>query len=356
MTSGIVAAPARKITVLVVDDSRTQRELLLYLLEEAGSFEIVGTAADGIDAVEKTERLRPDIVLMDCQMPRADGFEATRMIMNRCPTPIIMCSSVLSDDEVSHTFDAIKSGALAFLAKPSADREGLALDGRALIQTLRLMSDVKVVGRRTQPAKPRISATARVEKTRRVDLICLAGSTGAPGIIADILSEIGSKLPAPMLIVQHMAAGFVGGFAKWLSTASGIPVKVAEHGVVPLVGEAYLAPDNRHMGINERGHIVLSDTPPEEGFRPSADYLFRSAARRHGPATIGVLLTGMGRDGAAGLTELRQAGALTIAQDEPTCVVFGMPREAIERGGASLVLPPSGIARIIGSACGRTGG
>jgi two-component system chemotaxis response regulator CheB len=347
MSSSTATSPARTIRVLVAEDSRTQRELLLYILEEAGGFEVVATAADGLEAVQKTEKLRPDIVLMDCHMPRADGFEATRAIMSRCPTPIVMCSSTLSQDEMSHTFDAIKSGALAFLVKPSAESDAEA-EGEALVQTLRLMSEVKVVGRRAPP--PRIRKSKPAERGRRVSLICIAGSTGAPGVIADILSDIGSAPAAPVLIVQHMAAGFVGGFAKWLCDAAGFPVRVAEQGMKAVAGEVYLAPDDRHMGIAERARIELSDAPPQEGFRPSADYLFRSAARLHGASTIGVLLTGMGRDGAAGLTELRRAGALTIAQDEPTCVVFGMPREAIARGGATHVLPPSGIAQIIGSA------
>jgi two-component system chemotaxis response regulator CheB len=348
MSANAAAASARTIRVLIAEDSRTQREMLLYMLEEAGGFEIVATAADGLEAVEKTEKLRPDIVLMDCHMPRADGFEATRAIMSRCPTPIVMCSSTLSQDEMSHTFDAIKSGALAFLVKPSVEDDAEA-QGEALVQTLRLMSEVKVVGRRAPAPSPANRKSSPAER-RRVRLICIAGSTGAPGIIADILSEIGGKPAAPILVVQHMAAGFVGGFARWLSDTIGLPVRVAQHGMKALAGEVYLAPDERHMGIADRGKIALSDAPPEEGFRPSADHLFRSAARLYGATTIGVLLTGMGRDGAAGLTELRRAGGLTIAQDEPTCVVFGMPREAIERGGATHVLPPSGIAQIIASA------
>jgi two-component system, chemotaxis family, protein-glutamate methylesterase/glutaminase len=347
------AAPAGKISVLVAEDSRTQREMLVYLLEEAG-FEISGTAVDGLEAVEKTERLRPDIVLMDCHMPRADGFEATRMIMSRCPTPIVMCSSMASQDEMSHTFDAIKSGALAFQVKPALD--GAEVDGSALIQTLRLMSDVKVVGRRALPLNGRKRISASQVDVRHVDLICIAGSTGAPGVIADILTEIGRTATAPILIVQHMAAGFVGGFAKWLSTAAGIPVRVAEDGVKLVAGEAYLAPDDRHMGINGRGHIALSDAPPEEGFRPSADHLFHSAAQFNPAGTIAVLLTGMGRDGAAGLTALHRAGALTMVQDEATCVVFGMPREAIARGGVTHVLPPSGIAQMICASNQRIGG
>jgi two-component system chemotaxis response regulator CheB len=343
---GIVPPAARKISVLVAEDSRTQREMLLYLLEEAGGFEIAGTAADGLEAVEKTERLRPDIILMDCHMPRVDGFEATRMIMSRCPTPIVMCSSTTSQDEMSHTFDAIKSGALAFQVKP--DMEGSGTDAGTLIQTLRLMSDVKVVGRRTQAGGLRKGAAVlQADKGRQIDLICIAGSTGAPGVLADILAEVGPRATAPILIVQHMAPGFVEGFAKWLTDTVGMPVRVGANGMKLVPGEAYLAPDHSHMGVSSRGHILLSDAPPEEGFRPSADHLFHSAARLSAETTIGVLLTGMGRDGASGLTELRRAGALTIAQDEASCVVFGMPKEAIARGGATHVLPPSGIAQII---------
>jgi two-component system chemotaxis response regulator CheB len=354
--TNVVSAPERKIRVLVAEDSRTQREMLLYMLEVAGGFEIVGVAADGIEAVEKTERLRPDIVLMDCQMPRADGFEATRNIMNRCPTPIVMCSNTLSQDEVYHTFDAIKSGALAFVVKPPVDPESEA-PGNDLIRTLRLMAEVKVVGRRAHPLSVRKpEAPEAAVKGRRIGLICLAGSTGAPGVIADILTGLGDKPAAPILVVQHMAAGFVAGFAKWLSNTAGFPVQVATAGTTAKPGEVYLAPDDRHMGINGRGQIVLDDGPLEEGFRPSADFLFRSAAVNRGAATLAVLLTGMGRDGAAGLAELKHAGALTIAQDEASCVVFGMPREAILRGAATYVLAPASIAQVIGSVRRTIGG
>jgi len=349
-------APERTISLLIAEDSRTQREMLLYLIEEAGGFDVVGTAADGVEVVEKTEKLRPDIVLMDCHMPRADGFEATRTIMSRCPTPIVMCSSTLSQDEMGHTFDAIKSGALAFLPKPSVEDADATDKAAALVRTLRLMSEVKVVGRRAQPINAARQKQTAAGRTRAFSVACIAGSTGAPGVIADILSDLEGKPQLPILIVQHMAAGFVQGFANWLAGVSKLRVQVATNGTTPMAGEVYLAPDDRHMGINERGQIWLSDAPPIEGFRPSADHLFRSVARFRGATAIGVLLTGMGRDGAAGLGELRGAGALTIAQDEATCVVFGMPREAIDRGAATCVLSPSDIAQVISSARRLAGG
>jgi two-component system chemotaxis response regulator CheB len=336
------------ISVLIVEDSPTQREALMAILEEAGEFEVVGTARDGNEAVSETERLRPNIVLMDCHMPKANGFEATRLIMQQCPTPIVMVSSTLSQGEIEQTFEAIKSGALAFLVKPGLEDSPEAAKNReALTQTLRLMSEVRVVGRRSLPKKERaVAVTFRAtERTRKV--IAIAGSTGAPGVIADILSAVSPAPSAPILIVQHMASGFVPGFARWLSATVGFPVKVAEHGMTPIAGEAYLAPDSRHMGLDRRGRIALSDAPPEEGFRPSANFLFRSVAQSIGASTLGVLLTGMGRDGAAGLLAMRQAGATTIAQDEASCVVFGMPREAIALGAAEYVMPPSDIGRAL---------
>lgn len=338
------------ISVLIAEDSPTQREVLTFMLEEAGGFEIVGTARDGLEVVSAAERLRPDIILMDCHMPNANGFEATQAIMQRCPTPIVMVSSTLAQDEVEHTFDAIKNGALAFLAKPTLDDGPEETKAReTLFQTLRLMSEVKVVGRRSTAVKKPPASVGVPLAEPATKVIAIAGSTGAPGVIAEILAAAAEPSMAPILIVQHMASGFVGGFARWLSSAAGFPVKVAEPGMRPIVGEAYLAPDDLHMGLDGVGRIVLSTDPPEQGFRPSANFLFRSVARSAGASALGVLLTGMGRDGATGLLALRQAGAMTIAQNEASCVVFGMPREAIAVGAALHVLAPAQVARVLAS-------
>jgi two-component system chemotaxis response regulator CheB len=346
----MTGAEGKRISVLIAEDSPTQRESLLAILEEAGEFDVVGIARDGHEALSSTERLRPDIVLMDCHMPKANGFEATRLIMQQCPTPIVMVSGTLSQGEIEQTFEAIKSGALAFLVKPGLEDTPADVKNReALKQTLRLMSEVRVVGRRSLPKRGRPSSSALPHMERARKVIAIAGSTGAPGVIADILSAVSPGPPVPVLIVQHMASGFVPGFARWLSSAVGFPVKVAEHGMSPVAGEAYLAPDGRHMGLDRRGRIALSDAPPEEGFRPSANFLFRSVAQSGGASTLGVLLTGMGRDGAAGLLAMRRAGATTIAQDEASCVVFGMPREAIALGAAEYVMPPSDIGRALAS-------
>lgn len=346
--------PTRAITAVLAEDSPTQRVLLSWILEDIGGFHLVGVAKNGREAIAQVEALHPDIVVMDCLMPEANGFEATQEIMQRCPTPIVLISATSSYGEVEYAFEAIRSGALAFAAKPAdADSDVKVRDD--LIRTIRLMAEVKVIKRRP-PAAIRASIPDGAQIAgRRIKLVAIAGSTGAPAVIGDVLKGIAGEPVAPILIVQHMAVGFVTGFAKWLSERSGINVNVAEHGILPTAGTAYLAPDDHHMGIDSLGHVVLSQSGLEEGFRPSANYLFRSVAEHFGRSAMGVLLTGMGRDGAAGLGAMRRAGSLTIAQDEASCVVFGMPREAIRQNAVEKVLSPPEIAGAIRSLAKKRG-
>jgi len=342
------------IRVLIVEDSAVQREFLRFVLEDAGTFEIVGTANDGEEGVAKTEELRPDIVLMDCHMPKLDGIGATRRIMERCPTPIVLASASTAADETQITFDAIKNGALAVVNKPpgltSPDFDRVATE---LIQTLTLMAEVKVV--RRWPARPerpvRVTPAARPVDVR---VVAIVGSTGAPTAIAEILEGIAAAAPPPVLVVQHIAAGFIGGFATWLASRTGMEVALAQHGTVARAGCVYIAPDGAQMTIATDARIALAaEAAPEEGFRPSGTVLLRSVAQSFGKHAIGIVLTGMGRDGVAGLVELQRAGAVTIAQDEESSVVFGMPREAAAAGAATYVLAPSGIAQVIRSYSGE---
>ena len=336
---------SKPISIVVAEDSATQLEFLMSLLQEAGGFDIVGVASDGREAIDATGRLRPDIVLMDCHMPHATGIEATRVIMDKFPTPIVIVSSTLAREEIDQTFEALKCGALAFLPKPTLEAFESGPDSALLIRTLRLMAEVKVVGRRIKPALQR--RPLQVSKHAEVRMIGVGGSTGAPGVIAEILAGVPAESAAPILIVQHMARGFVEGFARWLSNTTHFPVGIGTQGTSVRPGYAYLCPDDRHMGVDAGGRIVLSDAEPEEGFRPSANFLFRSISQSFGRAAMGVLLTGMGRDGAAGLLVVRQAGGMTVAQDEASCVVYGMPREAVALGAAQHVLPPVEMVRII---------
>lgn len=341
------------IRVLIVEDSAVQRQFLKFILEDAGTFEVVGMANDGEEGVAMTEQLRPDIVLMDCHMPKLDGIGATRQIMERCPTPIVITSASPSAGETQISFDAIKSGALAVANKPPAitspDFDRIAGE---LTRTLALMSEVKVVRRwAARPrAATRVTAANAPQPAGDVRAIAIVGSTGAPTAIAEILSGIAAPSTPPVLIVQHIADGFIDGFAVWLAARTGMAVGLAQHDAVAQPGCAYLAPDGSQMTIDAKGRIRLAaDTALEDGFRPSGTVLLRSVAQSFGSHAIGIVLTGMGRDGVAGLVELQRAGGITIAQDEESSVVFGMPREAIAAGAASHVLPPEGIVQLIKS-------
>jgi two-component system, chemotaxis family, protein-glutamate methylesterase/glutaminase len=339
------------IRLLLAEDSAVQREFLTYILEESGDFEIVGTAVDGEEAVEMAGRIRPDIILMDAHMPKLDGIAATRIIMETCPVPIVMASATSTAGEVKFTFDAMKSGALAMVSKPPAltspdfDRAT-----SELTRTLRLMSEVKVVrrwpARASRDTGPETPAASRRHPVR---VVGIAGSTGAPNVIAEILTELAGEDCPPLLVVQHIAGGFIEGFALWLAAQTGMDVQMGQSGTLVRRGCAYIAPDGTQMGIDKAGKIVLSSEPEEDGFRPSGSFLLRSLAHAFGSRAMGVLLTGMGRDGVAGLVEVQRAGGVTVVQNEESCVVFGMPREAVRIGAAQHVLPPDGIVQLIKS-------
>lgn len=338
------------IRVLLAEDSPVQRELLSYVIRKTGEFEIVASVHDGQEAVEEAERLGPDLILMDCQMPKLDGIAATKAIMERKPTPIVVMTGSYVGDAVKFSFEAIGSGALAVVAKPTA--VGSAANERAvehLVETMRLMSAVKVVRRwreRMPDGETAHGGEAPGHRTR-ARLVAIAGSTGAPAVVAEILNAVAGKLDAPILIVQHISEGFVGGFALWLQHRSGIAVEVARDGVQARAGCAYVAPDDAHLEIDEKSCLVLKRDPPLNGFRPSATALFQSVARSFGPAALGVLLSGMGRDGAEGLLSMHQRGAVTAVQNEESCVVFGMPQEALRIGAADSALEPAAIAKLI---------
>lgn len=340
------------IRILIVEDSAVQRELLRFVLDEAGGFDIVGTATDGEDAIKQAAALKPDVILMDCHMPKMDGIAATRIIMETRATPIVIASATSLRGDAEFPFEAIRNGALAVVNKPAApgvpDYDRVAA---TLVRTLRLMSEVRVVRRwpaQSAGAVPRVVLTRPPDRSV-VAMVALTGSTGAPHVIADILGGIAPDLCVPVLIVQHMTEGFSPGFASWLTTRTGVPVQIAAHGERTQPGRAYIAPDGAHMGVDARGVIALTTGAEIDGFRPSATALLTSVADAFGARAMGVVLTGMGRDGAAGLLRVKQAGGVTAVQDETTSVVFGMPAEAIRLGAASHVLTPPAIMTMIRS-------
>jgi len=336
------------IRVVVVDDSPTACELLVAIFQGSEGIQVIGVGCDGEDAVRLTKRLRPDVVTMDVRMPKMDGLEATRRIMREVPTPIVIVTgSNVVRAEATLTFEALRAGALTVVSKPGlADPETC----DKVLQAVRLMSEVPVVhhwGRGEQRPSDELRtlpSPVDADDQRRVQIIGIVSSTGGPAALAAVLGPLPSDFPVPILVVQHVTRGFVAGLAEWLDGKTPLRVGLASHGDTPRPRDILLSPDDYHMQVNARGVVELCKEPPYKGLRPSANYLFHSLAKAYGPRAVGIVLTGMGDDGAEGLEALHQAGGLTVAQDEQSCVVYGMPREAVARNAVDRVLPLDQIA------------
>lgn len=329
--------------VLVAEDSVTTRRLLVEILRSEPGVEVVGEASNGVEAVEMTRRLKPDVVTMDVHMPLMEGFEATRRIMVEAPTPIVIVTSSLDARAVEVSMHALRAGALTVLAPPAGPgADDFEVQRRRFLDAIESMSQVKVVRRWPERGVTVRPAPAPVGPRPR--LVAMAASTGGPAAIAQVLSELPGGFPLPILVVQHIALGFGRGFATWLNTVSSIRVKVAEEGEPLAAQTVYVAPDDRHLGVTDRPAIALSSAPPIVGSRPSATFLFDSVARAFGDSAIAVILTGMGRDGVEGLRAIRAAGGRILAQDEESSVVFGMPGAAVAEGLADATLPLGKVA------------
>jgi two-component system chemotaxis response regulator CheB len=273
-----------------------------------------------------------------------NGYEATRQIMERVPTPIVLISASISRQEVAMTFEALKAGALTVLDKPhGVDHLDNAKDALQLQETVKLMAGVKVI-RRWPVRDRRALSPARPNKAVRIHIVAIGASTGGPTVLAEILRGFPGGLKVPVLVVQHIAQGFAQGLAEWINRETSLEVKLAESGEIAQPGAVYLAPHGAHMGIGKDFRIHLTNGPEQNGFRPSVSHLLHSVADAFGRSAVGILLSGMGQDGASGLLQLRTAGGLTIAQDEYSSVVFGMPGEAVRLGAAQHVLSPKQIS------------
>jgi two-component system, chemotaxis family, protein-glutamate methylesterase/glutaminase len=343
-----------KIKVLVADDSSVTRMLLVHLLNADLGMQVIGTVNDGQAALDfiLANSQQPDVVLMDIHMPRMDGFEATRRIMETRPLPIVICTATADPKELAIAFRSMEAGALACVEKPVAsDHPDFELQVQHLLLTVRLMSEVKVVRRWPRRAALERAPTYAVADPRSsrvgIKLIGIGASTGGPPVLQTILSGLSPDFPVPLLIVQHITRGFLPGMVEWLNQTTGLQVHIAAHEVCPLPGHAYIAPDDFHLGVGAGGRMLMSREAPENGLRPAVAYLFRSLADTVGPGSVGVLLTGMGKDGAAELKRMKDCGAFTIAQDRASSIVHGMPGEAIELGAATQVLPADRIAGVL---------
>ncbi len=343
----------KSIRVLIVEDSRVVSEFISRVLNSDPMIEVVGIAADGREAVEAARRTRPHVITMDIHMPGVDGFQATRNIMETVPTPIIIVSASSAPDNVAIQFQAIEAGALTVAALPHGPGHPEHEDSaKQLIDAVKLMSEVKVVRRWVRP-KPPSTATAsgplkQVKPTHwPIRVVAIGASTGGPLALQVLLAALPKDLSVPVLVVQHMTPGFTHGFVEWLAKSTGFPVRLAVNGESLLPGHAYVAPDDFQMGVNSEHHIILTRHERENGMRPSVSFLFRSVEAAFGAQAAGVLLTGMGVDGVEELWQLRKVGAITLAQDEESSIIHGMPGQAIKAGAAMHILSPEGIAKAL---------
>lgn len=335
------------IRVMVVDDSPVVLEQLQFVLNDDPDLRVIGTAHDGEEAVRVVAEKKPDIVLMDINMPKMNGFEATRKIMQNTPVPIIIITSTRDPNEVAVSFEAMQVGALACLQKPPGiGHKDYEQTTRGLKKTVKLMAGIPVVRHwNTMPRSDAVSIEVpSCKPPHSYGVVAIGASTGGPPAIETILSLLPHNFPVPVLIVQHMSDGFTRGFVEWLNKSSKVPVIIPRDGEPLNPGFAYVAPEGFHMGMDNNRSIILSPAPPDGGLRPSVSYMFHSVHSVCGNRVIAVLLTGMGDDGADELLHLKNAGAVTFAQDEGSSVVFGMPGVAIKRGAALYVMPPEKIA------------
>lgn len=338
------------VNVLLVGDASPLRQRLAKLIDEAPNLCLVGTADSRKSALEFLAQAKPNVVLIDNAMRGGDAFEATRSIMENHPLPIVMCASASCLREAANAFHAIEAGALALVeSPPPPPHVDAARLTKELLQSIKLMAGVKVVRRWPRrsgpvPSRPSPKITAASGHSGAVGI---GASTGGPLALQTALGGLDKDFPWPVLVVQHITAGFLPGLAEWLSRTTPLQVQIASHGTRPQPGHVYLAPDDFHLSMARDGSMQLTHDPVLNGVRPSIDVLFESLAYHSAPQAIGVLLTGMGKDGAQGLKALHDRGAVTIAQDQQTSVIHGMPGVAIAMNAASQVLPVGEIANAL---------
>lgn len=354
------------IDVLVVDDSPTARLLMREVLERDPQLRVVATAEDGDDALRQLAAHSPDVITMDITMPGESGIETTRRIMCSAPVPIIIVSSHWHPTETAKTFEVLEAGALSIVEKPRPGAADFERSSRALTELVHSLAEVRPVRRCSAGLSPASAAPAQVPRaivesvcTQQhpddtcCQLVAIAASTGGPQALKTILGALPADLNLPVAVVQHITPGFLEGLVRWLCGECALPVVIAQHGQRLAPGTVAFGPEGQHMRILPGGVVELTSEPPVHSVRPSGTVLLHSVAASYGPRAMGIVLSGMGRDGSEGLKALKDAGGLTIAQDKATSIVHGMPGEAIRLQAADHVLPPAAIARTIATCAPR---
>jgi two-component system chemotaxis response regulator CheB len=337
------------IRVLVVDDSPLMCKILTNIMNCDPEILVVAVAINGKEAAELVPQVKPDIITMDIDMPVMDGFEATKQIMAHHPTPILIVSSTVFKTGMEKVFKAISHGALDVIDKSELELAGEKKSGEALISKIKFLNGVRVIHQ--PPTKFRDETTVvdlKATRERASDrIVAIVASTGGPQALLEILKRLPEDFPCGIVIVQHITSGFLAGLVAWLAKECKIKVKIGEDSEEIRPGVAYIAPDNFQMRVEGGGKIKLSNEPAFGGHRPSGDVLLESVARAYGKRGVAAILTGMGRDGAMGMKAIKQLHGKTIAQNEKTCVVFGMPHAAVEMNAIDKVLPLERIAEEI---------
>ncbi|WP_035992435.1 chemotaxis-specific protein-glutamate methyltransferase CheB [Leptolyngbya sp. KIOST-1] len=338
------------IRLLIVEDSPVALAILQRMLRSAPDMEVVGVARNGQEALAMIPMVNPSLICTDLHMPKMDGLELTAEVMARFPCPILVISASVREDDTQTVFRILEAGALDIFPKPraglDAEYEQVKTD---LLAKIRVLAGVSVFTHRRRGPSPGAAAppprpATLPRETKSPRLVAIGASTGGPQALLTILQSLPKTLPVPILCVQHISDGFLQGLVDWLDSSCELRVAIAAPGDLPQPGVVYFPPERHHLEIGSQGRLVLTPGAPVAGHCPSATVMFKSVAAHYRRAAVGVLLTGMGRDGADGLQALAQAGGLTIAQDEASCVVFGMPKEAIALGAVQKVLPLNAIA------------
>ena len=337
------------IRVLVVDDSPLMCKILTNMMNCDPQILVVAVANNGKEAVDLVPPLKPDIITMDMDMPVMDGFEATKQIMAYHPTPILIVASTAFKAGMERVFKAISHGALDVIDKSELELVGNRKSGEALIAKIKFLTGVRVMDRPLVKSRNERSITDLKAPRKDVSdkIVTIVASTGGPQALLEILKRFPEDFPCGIAIVQHITSGFLPGLVDWLTKECKIKVKIGEDSEEIQPGVAYIAPDNVHMRVENGGKIILLNEPSYKGHRPSGDILLESAAKAYGKGSVAAILTGMGRDGAMGMKAIKQFHGKTIAQDEKSCVIFGMPKVAIEMNVIDKVLPLGKIAEEI---------
>ncbi|WP_419419250.1 chemotaxis-specific protein-glutamate methyltransferase CheB [Legionella sp. D16C41] len=342
----------KPIRVLIADDSKVSTQLLTSILEESTNIKVIGQAIDGVEAVRLTKQLKPDLITMDINMPNMDGIEATRIIMEECPTPIIIISSHSNNHIAENSFNALQAGALSIIEKPQSILDKNFKEAKQfIINSILTLAEVPVVTRRPNTSLKKIVSPPKLRQSFKI--LALGCSTGGPSALNCILKHLPANFNIPIVITQHITKGFLDGLINWLQHNTPLKIEIAKHNQFLEPGHVYFAPDNTHLTVGNslKPIAILMDGTAIDHFKPSANMLFSSIAKSYPDSAIGGLLTGMGHDGAEGLLQMKKAGCYTFAQSEATSVIFGMPSTAIKMQAVDEILDLEQIATFLLKTC-----